>query len=96
MRKESGLEARLFKGVKRAGGMPIKLTTRTGIPDRLVVLPGGRVVFVELKDEGYSTSAIQKHVQSQLRDLGASVYVLTGKSELDQWLEEISNVRTTS
>jgi hypothetical protein len=49
--KEAKIEALLRARVEAAGGLCLKITTlgRRGFPDRLVVLPGGRVVFVELK-----------------------------------------------
>ena len=52
--RESELEARLVRGVKAAGGVAYKFVSpgSVGVPDRLVVLPGGKVVFVELKAEG--------------------------------------------
>lgn len=52
--KESEIEARLVRGVKALGGVAYKFVSpgNVGVPDRLVVLPGGRVIFVELKAEG--------------------------------------------
>lgn len=52
--KESEIEARLVRGVKALGGVAYKFVSpgNVGVPDRVVVLPGGRVIFVELKAEG--------------------------------------------
>ena len=49
--KESEIEARLVRGVKALGGVAYKFVSpgNVGVPDRVVVLPGGRVIFVELK-----------------------------------------------
>lgn len=51
---EKAVEAYLRQRVKAAGGIALKLVCpgRTGVPDRLIVLPGGRVYFAETKDLG--------------------------------------------
>jgi hypothetical protein len=54
---EASLETHLSLAVKAVGGRYIKLPANLykGIPDRLILLPGGRVWFVELKKEGAQT-----------------------------------------
>ncbi len=61
---------------KKAGGKAYKFVSPgcTGVPDRLVCLPGGRVFFVELKSEGRKSSENQKRRQQELRELGFTVY----------------------
>ena len=60
--KESEIEARLVRGVKALGGVAYKFVSpgNVGVPDRVVVLPGGRVIFVELKAEGGRLSPMQR------------------------------------
>lgn len=49
--RESDIERRLVQGVKKLGGRAYKFVSpgNVGVPDRLVVLPGGVVLFVEVK-----------------------------------------------
>ena len=53
--KESAIEEKLVKGIKELGGLAYKFVSpgNIGVPDRMIILPGGKVFFVELKtDEG--------------------------------------------
>lgn len=92
MTRESSIETYLRKEVKAAGGLCIKLNPAgmVGIPDRLVLLPGGRVVFVECKKpRGAVVARLQVYWHDRLRALGfRSVFVYT-KDEVDQLMEEL-------
>ena len=87
--KESELEARFVRGVKALGGVAYKFVSpgNVGVPDRLVVLPGGIVAFVELKAEGGRLSPIQDRQISRLRELGADVTVVRGAEGVARYLE---------
>jgi len=71
---EKQLEAKLKKEVEKLGGLCLKLVTPgfTGIPDRLVIMPGGIIWFVEMKTDAGATSERQLAVGEQLRRLGCS------------------------
>ncbi len=84
--RESNLERRFVREVKARGGLALKMSGMAGIPDRLVLLPGGRVVFVELKTDGGRLSKIQRHVIAMLSRLGCEVEVLYGRDQIDEWL----------
>lgn len=74
---EEVVEDALVGGVEALGGLCLKLKMPwfTGIPDRLVLLPKGKIFFVETKrPKGGKLSARQKIVQAQLRALGFYVY----------------------
>lgn len=73
---EKDVEARLRMAVERAGGMCRKWVSPgfTGVPDRIILMPGGRVYFAELKAPGKKERARQEYVQRQLRELGFTVY----------------------
>lgn len=77
---ESKIEARLTKGVKDLGGKAFKFVSpgNVGIPDRLVVLPGGHVLFAELKAPLGRLSKMQKYQIAELRRLGAEPWVVCG------------------
>lgn len=70
---EKDIEAKLVNIVKRHGGLCLKWICPgwAGVPDRIVLLPYGRVIFVELKrPEGGVLSARQKWWAKKLIDLG--------------------------
>lgn len=71
---EKQLEQKLKKEVEKLGGLCLKLTTPgfTGIPDRLILLPGGKVWFVEVKKPGeqIEEGGRQDIVLQQLQTLG--------------------------
>lgn len=73
---ERDIEKKLIKPIQSLGGLCLKLVCPgfTGVPDRLILLPGGRVVFVELKAPGKKERARQEYVQGLLRGLGFPVY----------------------
>jgi hypothetical protein len=84
---EASLEAFFYRRVRLLGGHCIKLApTERGVPDRLVLLPGGRKYLVELKREGGSLSAIQIAWHGRMKSLGHEVVVLEGKEQIIQWL----------
>ena len=59
------------------------------MPDRLVLLPGGRLGFVELKAPGKKPRALQETRHRLLRRLGFKVYVIDGIEQIDRILNEI-------
>jgi hypothetical protein len=86
-KRERDIESGLRKSVERMGGKFMKFTSpgNDGVPDRIAVLPGGRIWFVELKREGEKPTAIQKWQMEQLRKMGCNVALITGKQEAIDW-----------
>ncbi len=76
MESEKQTEKFLRDEVKRLGGRSYKWVSPgcSGVPDRIMILPCGRVVFVELKSEGKKSTALQKKRQAELQALGCTVY----------------------
>ena len=70
--------------VKKLGGWAIKISAAfiAGLPDRLVLLPGGQMHFVELKSEGKKPSPIQRVVHKKLAALGFDVWVIDTKEKV--------------
>lgn len=90
---ERDIEAFLVKRVEHLGGRCLKFpaTFEEGIPDRLVILPRGKVAFVELKrPKGGRLSAMQKYQIKKLRDLGCKVFVVKNHEEVNAMLEELN------
>ena len=84
MGSEKTVEQFLKSEVEKLGGICFKFwpVSFTGLPDRIVLLPGGRIFFVELKAENKKPTPRQIFVHGQLKSLGFPVYVLAGKSEV--------------
>lgn len=89
--KENKVEQRLIDGVEALGGITFKFVSpgRAGVPDRVVILPGGDVHFVELKAMGGKPSRIQLRRISQLRKLDVTALVLTGIDEVERYLDNL-------
>lgn len=89
--RESALEQRFNREVKKLGGRSYKVCPEycAGIPDRMVLLPGGRLYLVELKADDGAVSPIQKVWHERAAELGTTVVVLKGEKEVDQWLKSV-------
>ncbi|WNX84380.1 VRR-NUC domain-containing protein [Agathobaculum sp. NTUH-O15-33] len=87
--KESEIEARLVRGVKALGGRAYKFVSpgNVGVPDRLVILPRGRILFAELKADGGRLSRMQLHQIDGLRQLGVEVWEVWGEEGVKGFLE---------
>lgn len=93
MTTEKRNEKKLRETCKKLGGIAVKLyaLSLTGLPDRMVLMPGGRIWFVELKSERGKLSAMQSFVHRFLRNLGFKVEVLNSGDALDNFLENIKS-----
>lgn len=88
---EKRLEQILTKKVKERGGMALKFVSPNfnGVPDRLVLLPNGKVGFVELKSSGKKMRSLQIKRKRQLESLGFLVYCIDGVEQIGVTLDEI-------
>ena len=75
---ERDIEAALVRRVKALGGICEKFVSpsRRAVPDRIVLLPGGHIVFVELKSPGMQPSVAQQRDHERRRALGFDVRVI--------------------
>lgn len=87
--RESAIEALLVRSVHQAGGRCYKWVSpgNSGVPDRIVFLPDGKVIFIELKTETGRTSALQDYHIATLRALGQAVRVLRGRREVELFIQ---------
>lgn len=85
---EKKIEKYLVMKIEALGGLCVKFAPLffAGFPDRIVLLPGGRCVFVELKAPGKKPSALQLRVHGVLTRLGFRVDVLDSKEMVDDFL----------
>lgn len=89
--RESQIERGLVKVAEAVGGMALKFVSPgcAGVPDRIVLLPGGKLAFVELKVHGRQLRPLQKKRKGQLEALGFLVYCLDGIEQIGGMLDEI-------
>lgn len=87
--REKQIEAKLVRGIHAMGGRAYKFVSpgNGGVPDRLIVLPGGRIVFAELKAESGRLSRIQQARIEELRRLGAEVFEVWGENGVHSLLD---------
>ena len=92
--REKLIEQKLIKTIKIMGGIAPKFTSPgyDGMPDRIVLLPGGHMAFVEVKAPGEKPRPLQLARHRLLRGLGFKVYVLDDERQIGGLLDEI---RTT-
>lgn len=91
--REKVIEHALVMATRSKGGIAPKFTSPgfDGMPDRLVLLPRGRMGFVELKAPGRKPRALQLARHRLLRRLGFKVYVIDEINQIDSVLEEIDH-----
>ena len=89
--REKIIEQHLVKAVKNSGGIAPKMVSPgfDGMPDRLVLLPRGKIGFVEVKAPGKEPRPLQVARHGLLRRLGFKVYVLDTPEQIGGILDEI-------
>lgn len=89
--KESYIENYLVRKVKENNGLCFKFVSpgNPGVPDRIVITPDGRTIYVELKTEVGRLAKIQKWQRSELEKRGADVRVLFGMDAVKEFLREV-------
>lgn len=91
--REKTIEQKFRAAVKAAGGLAVKFASPgfDGVPDRLALLPGGRMAFVEVKAPGEKPRPLQLARHRQLRQLGFKVYVLDDEGQIGGIIDEIQS-----
>ena len=90
---EKDVEQRLVQTVKDAKGICRKVVSPgiDGVPDRLVLMPGKKIAFVELKAPGKKPRPLQIKRMKQLSALGFPCYVLDDVTRIGGMLDEIQS-----
>lgn len=88
---EKTVEQALVRAVKKAGGIAPKLTSpaNAGMPDRIIILPGGKICFVELKAPGQKPRPLQTRQMQRLTDLGCMARTLDNPQKIPEIINEI-------
>ena len=87
------IESKLTRATKAMGGLALKFISPgyDGVPDRIVLFPGGRLAFVEVKAPGEKPRPLQLSRHRLLRRLGFRVYVLDAAEQIGGILDEIES-----
>ena len=89
--REKSIEQKLTRMVKKLGGICPKWVSPgfDGVPDRMVLLPGGRIAFVEVKAPGKEPRPLQTARHTLLRQLGFRVFILDNPEQIGGILDAI-------
>lgn len=89
--QEANVEKYLIRYVKDKGGLCLKFLSASmrGLPDRMVILPQGKIFFVELKAKGKKPRPEQKRVHTLFSSLGAKVYNADSKEMVRSIVDEV-------
>lgn len=89
--KESEVERRLVQMVRKRGGLCYKFVSpgNPGVPDRIIITPNGRTIYVELKTEIGRLANIQQWQIAEMQKRGAEVRVVKGLDAVKALVEEV-------
>ena len=92
--EDKQIESKLVKAVKQSGGLCLKFVSPTldGVPDRIVLLPEGKIAFVETKRTGGKMRPLQLRRKKQIEQLGFKVFCLDDPNDIKEVLDEIQSV----
>lgn len=90
---EKLIEKKLREAIRKLGGKALKFSSpyETGYPDRLILMPGGKVFWVELKTTGKKPTEKQLLRQTELRNLGFVSEVIDSEEGLNKFIIDIEN-----
>jgi hypothetical protein len=87
--REREVERILGERVHRLGGLYFKIApTHVGLPDRMILLPGGRIILVEVKAENGHLDPAQRLLHKRMLDVGTEVVVIWGPEQARNFLSE--------
>lgn len=89
--RESEVERQFVEAVRAAGGQALKFTSQSmnGVPDRLVLLLGGKCAFVELKAPGKQMRLLQRKRRQQLEALGFPAFCVDRPEQIQPALDAL-------
>ena len=90
--RERQIEQRLTQAVRQRQGLGPKWVSPglDGVPDRIILLPDGRIAFAELKAPGRPLRPLQRRRKAQLEALGFRVYVIDNQEQIGGVLDALS------
>lgn len=89
--REKTIEAALVRAVQKKDGLCFKFVSpgMDGVPDRMILLPGGKIAFTELKAPGEKMRPLQEKRKRQLEQLGFQVFCVDGIEQIGGILDAI-------
>lgn len=89
--REKVIEDKIKKAVKEKGGLCLKFVSPgfDGVPDRIIIMPGGIMAFAELKAPGKKLRPLQERRKRQLESLGFSVFCIDNPETIGGVVDEI-------
>ncbi|TFE30818.1 VRR-NUC domain-containing protein [Cohnella luojiensis] len=89
--RESALERRLVREVRAIGGDAPKWVSpgNNGVPDRIVILPNGRTIYVEMKAPGKPLAPLQAKWARKLLGMGHKHYKIDSHEDIDRFIAEV-------
>ena len=83
---ESDIEKKLRKSVEAKGGKCLKFVSpgMSGVPDRICLYPGAKIIFVETKKPGEEPRPLQRKRHKELRALGFEVRVVDSEESANE------------
>lgn len=91
--REKDMERKLTEAVKQSGGLALKFVSPgfDGMPDRIVLMPEGKLAFVEVKAMGCKPRPLQEARHGMLRRLGFQVFMLDQPEQIGEIINEIQS-----
>ena len=88
---EKQIERKLREQARLRGGLALKFTSPgfDGVPDRLLLFPGGRAAFAEIKTIGKKPRPLQMSRKRQLEALGFKVFIINRPEQIGGVIDEI-------
>lgn len=89
--RESTLERRLVREIKKIGGEAPKWVSpgNRGVPDRIILLPNGQTVYVEMKAPGEALSPLQERWKRKLQNMGHRHFKIDSVEDIDRLIQEV-------
>ena len=89
---EKDVEKKLIRGIKKLGGRAYKWVSpgNAGVPDRIIIMPEGRIYFVELKTDTGRLSGLQRQQITFIAKHGAEVWVLYGAEDVEGFINYLA------
>ncbi|SDJ76520.1 VRR-NUC domain-containing protein [Salimicrobium halophilum] len=89
--RERDVEKHLKTNIEKRNGWCVKFESPglSGVPDRICMLPGGRLYFVEVKRPGQKLRKLQEKRKKQFENLGQHVYAVSSKEEVDEFMRRV-------
>ncbi|SDX64669.1 VRR-NUC domain-containing protein [Salimicrobium album] len=89
--REKDVETYLKTNIEKRNGWCVKFESPglSGVPDRICMVPGGRLFFVEVKRPGQKLRKLQQKRKEQFESLGQHVHTVSNKEEVDEFMRRV-------